>query len=105
MESKTTVTKIATTTWCVYHLIHVHTPHRHIPKLLITGVPQGVTPTEDTIERAGYLFGEFNIPWANHVLDKVSAKDSPSDLVGRIRQGDARRITWGDLIALAEEPI
>lgn len=104
MENETTVTEVPTT-WCVYHLIHVRTPHQHIPKLLITEVPQCMTPTFDTIERAGYLFDEFNISWANHVLEKVSTKDSPSDLVSRIRQGDTRRITWGDLIALAEEPI
>ena len=60
-------------TYAVYHLIHVHTPYRYIPKLVITNVPEGKEPSEDLLERAGYQFGEFNIPWANHVLAKVDA--------------------------------
>lgn len=104
MQNKTTMTEI-TTTWCVYHLIHTRTPYQHIPKLLITEVPQNVKITEDIIERAGYLFGEFNIPWANHVLVEVDMKESPSDLVARIRKGNFSENTYAELVELAEEPI
>ena len=92
-------------TFAVYHLIHVRTPHQHIPKLVITDVPEGEEPTEELLERAGYQFGEFNIPWANHALDKVDAKESPADLVARIRQGEGERIAWPDLVARAEAPL
>jgi hypothetical protein len=92
-------------TYVVYHLIHVHTPYKHIPKLLITDVPEGEEPTRELLERAGYQFGEFNIAWANHVLTKVDVKGSPSDLVARIRQGDGERIAWHDLVAQANAPI
>ena len=93
------------TTWCVYHLIHVRTPHQHIPKVLVVDVPEGEEVTEDLLERAGYQFSEFNIPWANHVLEEVDVKDSPSDLVARIREGDFERITYADLVERAEEPL
>ena len=92
-------------TWCVYHLIHVKTPHQHLPRLLITDVPDGAEVTQDLAERAGYLFSEFDIPWANHVLEQVDAQDSPSDLVARIRDGDFECITYADLVARAEAPL
>ena len=92
-------------TFAVYHLIHVRTPHQYIPKLVITDVPDGDEPTEELLERAGYQFGEFNISWANHALEKVDAKGSPSDLVARIRQGDGERIAWRNLVARAEAPL
>jgi len=93
------------TTWCVYHLIHVQTPHQHLPKLLIQEVPEGEEVTEELLERAGYLFQEFNTFWANHVLTEVDVKESPSDLVAHIREGDFERIIYADLVALAEEPV
>lgn len=89
-------------TWCVYHLIHVSTPHQHIPKLVIREVPDGETVTQDVVERAGYLFQEFDIPWANHVLERVDPIVSPSDLVGLIRQGEGRAVTWAELREKAE---
>jgi hypothetical protein len=92
-------------TFAVYHLIHVRTPHQHIPKLVITEVPEGETVTQDLVERAGYMFGEFNVPWANHVLEQVDVKESPADLVSRIRQGEGERITYADLGARAEAPL
>ena len=92
-------------TWCVYHLIHVRTPHQHIPKLVITDVPEGEEVTEELLERAGYQFGEFDIPWANHGLDEVDVKTSPSDLVARIRQGEGQRITYAELVEKANEPL
>ena len=93
------------TTYAVYHLIHVNTPHKHIPKLVVTDVPDDAELSEELLERAGYQFGEFNIPWANHVLEQVDVKTSPSDLVARIRQGDGERIAWADLLAQAESPL
>jgi hypothetical protein len=94
-----------TSIWCAYHLIHVQTPHQHIPKLVITDVPEGETVAADLLERAGYQFGEFNIPWANHVLERVDAKESPADLVARIRQGEGEWVTYADLKAKAEAPL
>lgn len=91
-------------TWTVYHLIHARTPHQHLPKLVVTDVPDGAAVDQDAVERAGYLFQEFNIPWANHVLAEVG-QDSPSDLVGRIRNGEGERITYVDLKARAESPL
>ena len=92
-------------TFAVYHMIHVRTPHQHIPKLVVSDVPEGEELSEELLERAGYQFGEFNIPWANHVLTEVDVKESPSDLVARIRSGDGERIAWGDLVAQAEAPL
>lgn len=92
-------------TYCVYHLIHVRTPHQHLPKLLVTEVPEGAEVTEELLEQAGYQFGEFDTAWANHVLTEVDAQESPSDLVARIRQGEGDHITYADLVAKAEEPL
>lgn len=92
-------------TFVVYHLIHVRTPYQHIPRLVITDVPKDEEPTKELLERAGYQYGELNIPWANHVLAEVNAKNSPSDLVAKIRQGKGERITWADLVAQAEAPL
>jgi hypothetical protein len=92
-------------TYCVYHLIHVRTPHQHLPKLLIADVPEGEEVTEELLERAGFSFGEFGVNWANHVLTEVNAQDSPSDLIARIRQGEGDRIDYADLKARAEAPL
>jgi hypothetical protein len=97
------VRKIAT--YAVYHMIHIHTPYKYIPKLLIRDVPDSEKVTTDLLERAGYQFGEFNISWANHGLVKVDVKESPADLIARIRQGEGERITWSDLVAKAESPL
>ena len=94
-----------TKTWCVYHLIHMQTPHRHIPKLVITEVPNDKPLTTELLERAGYLFTEFGIPWANYVLEPVEAHDAPSDLVARLRQHEGERISYSDLMAKATAPL
>ena len=91
--------------WCVYHLIHVRTPYQYIPKLVITDVPEGEAVTEDLLERAGYMFGEFNVSWANHVITLVDVRESPADLVARIRQGEVERIAWPSLVARATAPL
>ena len=93
-----------TKTWCVYHVIHVRTPHQHLPKLVVTDVPSGAEVTKETLERAGYLFEEFNIPWANHAIAPVD-KDAPSDLVARLRAGEGEWLTYSDLLARADAPI
>ena len=92
-------------TWCVYYLIHARTPHQHIPRIVVTDVPESEILTEDLLERAGYQYGAFGIPWANHVLTKVDVKKSPSDLVCRIRQKEGEWITWTDLVTRAEKPL
>jgi hypothetical protein len=71
---------------------------------LITNVPDDITITEELLERAGYEFGEFGIPWANHVIAKVT-NQSPSNLVAALRNGVYERITYEELVAKAEEPI
>ncbi len=91
-------------TWVVYHLIHVRMPHQHIPKLIITDVPEDVRVTRDLVERAGFAFGEFGIPWANHALEQVGP-DSPADLVGAIRRGEGERIRYSDLVEMANAPL
>ena len=68
-------------------------------------VPEGEEVTEELVERAGYLFQEFNVAWANHILTKADAKTSPSDLVARIREGGFERITYADLVELANKPL
>jgi len=92
-------------TWCVYHVIHVRTPHQHIPKLVVTDVPDEEEVTHDLVDRAGFSFGEFEIPWANHALEEVTAGDAPADLVSRIRQGEGDRVTYEELKARAEAPL
>jgi len=96
----------ATKTWCVYHLIHVNTPYRYIPKLVIEEVPADVDLDHEILERAGYQYGEFNVPWANHVLEEVDVETSPSDLIARLRRGPScENITYKELVERAEEPI
>lgn len=73
-------------TWAVVYLIHVCTPHQHVPKLIIRGVPDNATIDWETVERAGYSFGEFGIPRANYYITRVDPARSPSDLVGAIRR-------------------
>lgn len=91
-------------TWCVYHLIHVRVPHQHIPVLVIADVPDGEVITRELLERAGYMFGEFGIPWANHAIVKVD-RNAPTDLIARIKRGEGERITYHRLIELANEPV
>jgi hypothetical protein len=83
-------------TWCVYHFIHVHTPYRYIPKLIITGVPEGETVTKDLLSRAGYQYQEFGLPWANHAVTQVDPQESPADL---------QEITWAELLNRATTPL
>lgn len=92
-------------TWAVVHLIHVRTPHQHIPRLIITGVPEEEEVTRDLLEQAGFRFGEFGIPWANHYITRVEPGKSPSDLVGRARDVGVPRIRWADLVARAKAPV
>ncbi|MCL6478503.1 MAG: hypothetical protein K6T65_08800 [Peptococcaceae bacterium] len=89
-------------TYCVYHFIHIHTPYRYLPKLVITNVPDDVMVTEDLVDRAGYDFSEFGIPWANHYLTVVDPVDSPADLVRRIKRKEYDEIlNYDELIERA----
>lgn len=94
-------------TWAVYHLIHVQTPHLHIPQIVIEKVPDDVEIDTDLLERAGYQFGEFGIPWANHVIEEVKPQESPSDLVARIRQDPQGydSLAYDELVRMANAPV
>jgi len=91
-------------TWVVYHLIHVRTPHQYLPQLVISGVPDDKKITREMLERAGYQFGEFGIPWANHCIECIS-QTTPSDLIYRLRQGAGERLTWEKLLSRIEAPL
>jgi hypothetical protein len=91
-------------TWVVYRLIRALTPPQHIPKLLITQVPEDRKVTRDLLERAGFFFEEFGELWANHYIEKIGP-DSPSDLVGRARNPSVPRITWAELVEQANAPV
>jgi hypothetical protein len=95
--------------WAVVHHIHVRTPHQHTPRLFITGVPEGVSSgtLQDLLERAGYWFGEFGIPWANHYLSRQDKWSS--QVIGtynRVRRTpqdyDVPIISYDKLLQLAE---
>jgi len=89
-------------TWAVIHHIHVSTPHQHIPQLFIENVPEDVEEGElrSLITKAGYQFGEFGIPWANHYL---APQDKWKDeVVGVYKTGDVKTISYND-IATQEE--
>lgn len=83
--------------WAVVHLIHVRTPHRHIPKLFIEDVPEEVDAKEvrSALTRAGYNFGEFGMPWANHYL--APEPEWEDEVVGAYNRGDVRTIKWDDI--------
>ncbi|WP_322799354.1 hypothetical protein [Thermoflexus sp.] len=91
-------------TWAVVHLIHVRVPHEHIPVLVIRDVPEGERITVGLLERAGFRYGEFGSPWANHYITRVN-EDSPSDLIARIRMGEGRRISYEELVRRASAPL
>lgn len=91
--------------WCVYHFLHAHTPHQHIPVLVVTDVPDGESVTVGLLERAGFQFGDFGVPWANYHIVQVDPKTSPADLVGRIRRGEGRRISYKELVERASRPL
>jgi hypothetical protein len=95
--------------WAVVHLIHVRTPHQNVPKLFITGVPEKVSSStlQDLLERAGYYFGEFGIPWANHYLSRQEKWNS--QVVGtynRVRRNpedyDVPVISYDELVKQAQ---
>lgn len=90
------------TTWAVIHHMHVQTPHRYIPQLFIEDVPEGVEEGElrSLLTKAGYQFGEFGIPWANHYLAKE--EDWKDEVVGAYKRGDVKTISYND-IATQEE--
>jgi hypothetical protein len=94
--------------WAVVHLIHVRTPHQHIPRLFITEVPESVSSgsLQELLERAGFFFGEFGIPWANHYLSREDKWNS--QVVGaynRIRRNpddyEVKILTYNELLRLS----
>ena len=86
-----------TRNWVVVFLIHVRTPHEHIPKLVIKHVPVDLSKYDvmDFCESMGYGFGEFGIAWANHYVCPL--KDAPSSVKGAYRKGEIETIEWKDL--------
>lgn len=82
-------------TYAVIFLIHVQVPHQHIAKLLIRNVPADAN-LKDALTEAGYHFGEFGIPWANHYVELLS--DAPSSVKGAYRRGDVDVIEYADLV-------
>jgi hypothetical protein len=84
-------------TWAVVHHIHVSTPHQHVPLLFIEDVPEEVEEGElrSLLTRAGYQFGEFGIPWANHYL--ASEEEWGDEVVGVYKRGDADVISYNDI--------
>jgi len=94
-------------TWCVYHWIYYTTPHKHVtehvPRLVITDVPEGETVTREQVERAGYRPHDYGIPWENHFLKPVT-QDLPADLLARIGAGEGERIAFDRLQELAAAP-
>lgn len=84
----------------VYHLIHVRFPPDYIPKLVIIGDHF----SKEEIERAGFLFEEFGIPWANHhILHFNSTDEIPSRLMARIKSGEGRVYTAEEFRELIEK--
>ncbi|MEM3647099.1 MAG: hypothetical protein QW334_03025 [Thermofilum sp.] len=83
----------------VYHLIHVKVPHRYVPKLFVTGIPKGVSPSDLKIllEENGYDFGEFGIPWANHYIG-LGLKDAPPEVKGAWLKGTVEKVRYQDLL-------
>ncbi|GIL15279.1 MAG: hypothetical protein BroJett039_04520 [Chloroflexota bacterium] len=83
--------------WAVVHHIHVRTPHRHIAKLFVTDVPKGINAAaiQTALTRSGYVFQEFNIPFANHYIEPLT--DVADEVVGAWRNGTARAITWDSI--------
>ncbi len=82
--------------WAVVHLIHVRTPHRHIAKLFIDNVPDDVTAKQlrSALTRAGWQYGEFGIPWANHY---ISPETEWEDEVAGAYQRGVMVIDWKDI--------
>lgn len=83
--------------WAVVHLIHIRTPHRHIAKLFVTDVPEDVSARElrSALTRAGWQFGEFGVPWANHYLNPET--DWEDEVVGAYGQGGVKTIDWSEI--------
>jgi hypothetical protein len=84
----------------VYHLIHVTTPYRHIPKLVIADY----FASKEEINQAGYWFGEFGIPWANHyVLHFESKADIPADAIPAIMNGKVEILSRQEFLEKLEK--
>lgn len=81
----------------VVHLIHVNTPHQHIPKLFVKGVPGDAPNLKPLLEGKGYQFGEFGIPWANHYLQE-GLRDAEDGVKGAWTRGDVETIDYADLL-------
>jgi len=90
--------KLPKDVWAVVHHIHVRTPHRHIVKMFVTDVPKGVDADDiqRALTRSGHVFQEFNIPFANHYIERLT--DCEDEVVGAWRNGStARAVAWDEI--------
>ena len=85
--------------WAVIHHIHVALPHRHVARLIIEDVPDGVSDdgVKQAIVRAGRQPSEFGVPWANHYVARED--EWPDDVVRAYRSGEAPTMGWDRLTA------
>jgi hypothetical protein len=81
-------------TYAVVFLIHVRTPHEHVAKLFVRNVPENAD-LKEALTEAGYSFGEFGIPWANHYITLLSKAES--SVKGAYRRGDADVVEFAEL--------
>ena len=86
-------------TYCVYHTIHVRTPHQLIPKLFIIDVPPDKSVDWNMVDELDW-FGEFNIPHANHKIAELT-KDSSPNLKRAFRGGNCKMINYQSLVDLS----
>jgi hypothetical protein len=89
-------------TWAVTWVHHVTTPFRRLVRLVVKNVPRDIELTWDDIEAAGYSFGEFGIPRANHRLFRVT-RDAPADVKRQIAEDAILSITYEQLLRKRDE--
>jgi len=87
--------------YCVYHVIHIHTPYRYIPKLFITDVPADQTVGWAMVDELA-SFGEFHIAHANHEIQQITSLSPPS-IKRAYREGGCHQVTYSELTRLGQE--
>jgi len=82
--------------WAVVHVVQ-GAPPRHVARLFITDAPEGVDAREvaRALTRAGRQFGEFGVPWANHLVARRAAWSA--EVEHAWRRGDVACIAYADL--------
>lgn len=90
-------------TYCVYHHIHVRTPHEYIPKLFITDVPPGKEVSRDLVDEY-YTPSEFGIAWANHGISRLDSPELRRAYRQR-HQNDIPCVSYQHLVSLQKEEL